>query len=98
MRLLVRDLIVQLRLFEEAPLGVTHCANRVVYTTTLGNYEYTLTRRDLTEADGFERTEVFRLLRTVRAAERVQHWQCPEPTEQKIQSAARKMLPPQRIP
>lgn len=99
MRPLVKDIIVALRLFDDdVSVGATHCANRTVYRFELGRKEYTLTIRDLDEADGYERTEVLGLLRTVRAAERVQRWQCPEPTEKEIQGAARKMVPPQRIP
>lgn len=98
MGIILQDVIVQLRLFENASVHAHTCANRTVYKFQLGSYEYTLTKRDVREADGYERTEVLGLLRTVRAAERVQKWTCPEPTEQEIQGAARKMLSPQRIP
>lgn len=94
---LLQDVIVQLRLFEQASVHAMMVGNRKIYTFTLGETEYTLTQRNLAEPDGYERTEVFAMLRTVRACERIQRWTCPEPSEQDIQGAARSMLPP-RMP
>lgn len=77
--------------------SVRRCANRTTFTLADESVEYTLTVRDKREPDNYSREEIYAMLRTVRSAERIQQWHCPEPTEQEIQGAARHMLPP-RIP
>lgn len=95
---ILQDVIVQLRLFQEASVHTSRTANRTVYKFTLGDNEYTMTRRDLTEPDGYERTEVFRLLCIVRACELAQGFRCPRPSRQEIRGMARRMLTQQVMP
>lgn len=89
------SVLVALRLLDVR--GAKMAGNRVEWVCDDGRNEYRVVRRDRSEPDGYERTEVYELLLAVRACERVQKWKCPEPTEGEIQGAARRMLPP-RMP
>lgn len=58
------------------------CANRNWKSFCYGRdrrYEVTVTIRDTAEEDGYERTEVYRMLREVRLQEKRSNWKCPEP-------------------
>lgn len=55
------------------------CANRVWHVVRRGPIEVTLTFRDTRQPDGYERTELLEMLRTVREHEAVQGWRVPEP-------------------
>lgn len=90
-----QHVLVALRLLECN--SVARSANRTTFTLADDSIEYALVVRDKREPDNHSREELYAMLRTVRACERIQNWQCPEPTEHEIQGAARRMMPP-RIP
>lgn len=67
-------------LWPKRAVGSTYsCANRRARTTTCGSYEITLGIRDTSRPDGYERTELLRMLREVRKHEAEQRWRVPEP-------------------
>lgn len=61
------------------------CANRLTRILRLGPVEVTLIFRDTSQSDGYERTEVYRMLRCVRQEEARQNWICPEPDESRTE-------------
>lgn len=62
-----------------AKSGWGHCANRAKMDFEVGPLEVFIQLRDRREPDGYERTEVLRMLQKVRMAEAVQGWECPDP-------------------
>lgn len=60
--------------------SVSYCANRVTKRwETPAGHEVTLILRDTRQPDGFSRTELYQMLKTLRDHERAQGWKCPEP-------------------
>jgi hypothetical protein len=55
------------------------CANRRTSRVTFGPIEVTITCRDTREPDGYERTELYRMLHLIRSEEIRQNWKVPEP-------------------
>lgn len=55
------------------------CANRFTGVFCDGDMEYTIIARDTRLPDGYERTELLRLLELIRLHEARQMWSCPEP-------------------
>lgn len=59
--------------------GFGMCANRRYRRVMMGHYEVTITYRDTSQPDGYERTELLKMLETVRKHEALQGWKVPEP-------------------
>ena len=60
------------------------CANRTEMTTMVDGVEHKLVLRDTRQPDGYERTELLQMLRTVRRHEHLQGWKVPEPDAAEI--------------
>jgi hypothetical protein len=54
------------------------CANRRQYRVTFGRFEITMLLRDISQPDGYERTELLQMLQTVRRHEAYMGWKVPE--------------------
>src|SRR5262245_22510561 len=59
--------------------GWGRCANRHWIEMDLAGRELLVQLRDLRQPDGYERTEVLRMLQKVRMAEAMHGWTCPDP-------------------
>lgn len=58
--------------------SISICANRYTVASRIGPHEVTTEFKDTRKPDGYERTELLRMLQKIRKHEAIQGWKVPD--------------------